>query len=648
MTETLLSPLTIGPTEVRNRSVFTAHGAFLDFYRPGESAERYLAYQERRARGGNALAILQPVHVHPTSHGLGHFTYDPDDLGEKLTLMAERLHRHDTKALIQLMHWGAEFVSDARRDLEPIWAFSEVVTPTGGEVTHAMTPDEIEEVITGFVETARIAVAAGLDGVEIHAAHGYLVQQSFSPFANRREDEWGEPLRFVTTLAERIRAAIGDDAVLGARFSVDDFVRPERGGLGPDGIREVITEVVRTGHLDLVNTSAGSRAAHYARAVGGYHYPKGLFLPLVARIREAIDGAVPVVGTGRITTPELAEQALSDGSCDLVALTRAQIADPDFVAKAAGATTPIRACVGANQGCVDRMVGALAITCFHNPEVGREAWQGDLGTTGAPRHVVVVGGGPAGLKAAETAARRGHRVTLLERGDELGGRLLLSTRFGAAAELAGAIDWLVEQLTALEVDVRTGVTADLELLRSLGADEVVLATGSRPNEDPIRGDGSVPVWTTDRAMVDDPGGQRVLIVDQLGTHEAAQAAERLASLGNQVHIATPMPAFGEKIGFTQLRGQLDRLLAHDCRIDASALVTDVADGVATIRHTRAGRQEACTVEVIIAAVPRRAVVDLREPLTAAGMTVRVAGDATAPRTAMHAFREGADAGRAIA
>ncbi|TVR31370.1 MAG: FAD-dependent oxidoreductase [Nitriliruptor sp.] len=647
MTETLLSPLTIASTRVRNRSVFTAHGAFLDFYRPGESPERYIAYQERRARGGNALAILQPVHVHPTSHGLGHFTYDADDLGEKLALTAERLHRHDTKVMIQLMHWGAEFVSDARRDLEPIWAFSEVVTPTGGEVTHAMTSDEIEEVIAGFVDTARIAVAAGLDGVEIHAAHGYLVQQSFSPFANRRDDKWGEPLRFITTLVERIRAAIGNEAVLGARFSVDDFVPPERGGLGPAGIREVITEVVGGGGLDLVNTSAGSRASHYARAVGGYHHPKGMFLPLVARIREAIDAAVPVIGTGRITTPELAEQALTDGACDLVALTRAQIADPDFVAKAAGANTPIRPCVGANQGCVDRMVGALAITCFHNPDVGREAWQGELGTTSEPRHVVVVGGGPAGLKAAETAARRGHRVTLLERSHELGGRLLLSTRFGAAAELGGAIDWLEEQLPALGVEVRTGVTADEALIRSLDADRVVLATGSQANDDHIRGDGSVPVWTTDRALTDDPGGKRVLVVDQLGTHEAAQAAERLAALGNQVHVVTPMPAFGEKIGFTQLRGQLDRLLDHDCRIDASALVTDVTEGFVTIRHARAGRQEDCAVDVIVAAVARRAVVDLRDPLTEAGLDVRVAGDATAPRTAMHAFREGADAGRSI-
>jgi 2,4-dienoyl-CoA reductase-like NADH-dependent reductase (Old Yellow Enzyme family)/thioredoxin reductase len=647
-TPILLSPLNVGSHEVANRVVFTAHGAFLDFYRPGVAPDRYVAYQERRARAGTGLAILQPVHVHPTSHAHGHFTYDPDDLGEKLALMADRLHAHGTTVMIQLLHFGAEFVSEGRGDLEPLWGFSPTVSPTGGEVAHEMTPDEIEEVIDGFVRTASIAVAAGLDGVEIHAAHGYLVQQSFSPWANRRDDGWGASPRFLTTIMDRIRAEVGDDPIVGARFSVDDFVKPERGGLGPEGLRGVIAAAVDHGGLDLINTSAGSKAAHYAKAVASYQHPTGLFLPQVAAIRREIGAAVPVIGTGRITTPELAEQALAHGSCDLVTMTRAQIADPDLVAKARGDDpTPLRRCVGANQGCVDRMVGALPITCFHNPDVGREHRLGAPTPVRAARRVVVVGSGPAGLKAAVTAASRGHDVTLLERDDELGGRLRLTTRFGAAAELGASITWLTDQLERHGVSVHLGVEADREGILALSPDSVVIATGSRPTPDPVPTDGSVPVWTTDRALTDDPGGVRVLVVDQLGTHEAAQAAERLATLGNQVRVAAPAPVFGERIGFTQLRDQLSRLAEHGCVIDPSALVTKIAAATATIRHTRQARHEQAEVDLVVAAVPRQAVADLRAPLVGAGLEVRVAGDAVAPRDAMRAFREGDNAGRAV-
>ena len=368
----LLSPAQIGRIEVRNRVVFTAHGAFLDFYKPSEPPERYVGYQERRAAGGAGLIILQPVHVHPSSHAMGHHTYDPDDLRAKLTLIGERLHAHGAKVLIQLMHFGAEFNTDARLDLQPLWGFSPLTSPTGAEVAHEMTPAEIEEVVDGFARTAAIAIEAGLDGVEVHATHGYLVQQSFSPWGNRRTDEWGEPRRFVTAVLERIRAAVGAQPVVSLRMSVDDFLPEAAGGLGPKGLRGLARSFAETRLLDLVNTSAGARSAHYAKAVASYQHPHGLFLPLDRELRAELAGLVPVIGVGRITTPELAEEAVRDGFCDLVAMTRAQIADPELVRKLqTGERARLRPCVGANQGCVDRMVGALPITLL--PQPGRRA-----------------------------------------------------------------------------------------------------------------------------------------------------------------------------------------------------------------------------------------------------------------------------------
>lgn len=648
-TPRLLSPLTVRSMVLRNRVVSTAHGAFLDFYRPGESPDRYVAYQERRARGGTGLIILQPVHVHPSSHALGHHVYDPDDLRAKLRLLADRVHAHGTRVMIQLIHFGTEFVSDARRDLEPLWGFSPTVSPTGGEVAHEMTEAEIEAVVDGFARTAALAVEAGLDGVELHAAHGYLVQQSFSPWANQRTDRWGEPHRFVTTVLERIRAAVGDEPVVGIRVSLDDFVPPERGGVGPAGVRALAAELAGAGLVDLVNTSAGSRAAHYATAVASYHHPHGLLLPLARQLRAALGGTVPLVGVGRLVTPARAEQALADGDCDLVAMTRAQIADPDLVRKLEGAeTTPVRPCVGANQGCVDRMQGGLPITCFHNPDVGREAWQGDLVPTTTPQHVVVVGGGPAGLKAAEVAARRGHRVTLVEAGPRLGGRLWLATTFGAAAELGGSLDWLVGELDRLGVEVRTDTRVDPAAVQALAPDVVVLATGSQPADTVVDHDGSVPIWTTDEAMTAAPPDATVLVVDHLGTHESAQAAERLAAGGATVRLVTPAPVVGGGLGFTHLRDQLQRFAAHGVRLEPSTRVVRVREGRASLRPLRGGEPEQAAVDLLVAAVPRVADDRLRAPLEAAGITVHVVGDAVAPRTAMLAFREGSDAGRAIA
>ena len=649
-TPTLLSPLSIRGFEVRNRVVSTGHGAFLDFYRPGIAPDRYVAYQARRARGGTGLIVLQPVHVHHTSHALGHYRYDPDDLGEKLALMVDRLHAEGARVMIQLQHFGAEFTSDAHDDLQPLWSFGSVVSPSGGEMAHVMTGDEIEEVVQGFVDTAAIAVAAGLDGVEVHGAHGYLVQQSFSPWVNRRDDEWGDPTRFIRTILRGIRARVGADAAIGARLSLEDFVPVERGGVGPAGVRDIAAGLVADGLVDVLNCSVGSRSAHYARAVANYQHPEGLWLDRVRELRDAVDAAVPVIAAGRIVDPAMAEEALVRGDCDLVAMTRAQIADPDLVRKAAGELdVALRPCVGANQGCVDRMVGALPITCFHNPDVGREADRPDVPAPAAVRRrVVVVGAGPAGLKTAEVAASRGHDVVVLERSAVVGGRLRYATTFGRAAALGGSIDWLQGRLADLGVEVRLGVEADVDAVLALGPDAVVLATGSGPVVDPVPSDGSIPVWATDAAMEADVADLMVAVLDRLGTHEAAQVAERLAVAGAAVRMITSAPAVGGRIGFTQIVDQRRRLVEAGVVLDVSTDLDRVAEGRVVLRRLATRTTEEIPVDAVVAAVHRRADDALRDPLVARGVSVHVVGDAVAPRDALLAFREGADAGLVLA
>ena len=355
----LLSPVQVGSLEIRNRVVSTAHGSFLEFYRPGSDRDRYIAYQERRARGGAGLIILQPVHVHRSSHALGHYPYEPDDLRERLTAMAAAVHRHGARVFQQLIHFGGQFRSDGRQAFEPLWAFDDLVTAEG-EAAHRMTTAEVEEVLEAFVATAETALEAGLDGVELHGTHGYLIQQSFSPWGNHRDDEWGDPLAFATALVERLRARVGREPVVGLRISTEDFLPPERGGLGADGLQARGGRARRDGRPRLRQPVGG--LAHGPLRPHDRQLPAPAGRVPAARARAAGRARrprVPVIAASRINDPAQAEAALQAGDCDLVAMTRAQIADPDLVAKVR-AGRRIRHCVAANQGCVDRMIAGAA------------------------------------------------------------------------------------------------------------------------------------------------------------------------------------------------------------------------------------------------------------------------------------------------
>jgi hypothetical protein len=396
----------------------------------------------------------------------------------------------------------------------------------------------------------------------------------------------------VSAIIERIRGAVGREALLGVRLSLDDWIRPERGGLGPAAVREIARELVGTGQLDLLNVSAGARASHYSRSIGSYHHPPAPLLSLTAELRQSIGSAVPVIGVSRVLTTELAEHALESGACDLVGMTRGLIADPDLVAKLGDpAAIPLRPCVSANQGCVDRQQGGLPITCFHNPEVGREHLLGELQPTTTPARVLVVGGGPAGMKAAEIAARRGHRVTLVERGERLGGRLRWTAECGAG-ELLKSIDWVADELDRHRVSVLLGTEVTAEWLAEERPEAIVLATGAQPAPERLpAGDGSVPLVALEYALSSSFAGRDLLVVDQFGNEEVAMAAERLARDAASLALITPMQAVGAHIGFTLVKDQLVRLYEAGCGLEPSTGARRYrgrsADPPRTRRHDRA-------------------------------------------------------------
>jgi 2,4-dienoyl-CoA reductase-like NADH-dependent reductase (Old Yellow Enzyme family) len=633
----ILSPVKLGAVEVRNRVVITAHGASEMFRNPMLPAAPYIEYLRRRAAGGVGLIIAQALYVRP----LGEY---PDELTERHARLAEAVKAEGATLMLQLVHLGATFRSDADVHRPPLWGFSTTVTDYG-EVAHAMTSEQVEMMIAGYGRMARMAADSGFDGCEVHGAHGYIGQQSISPWLNLRTDKWGQDRTlFLRRVIETVRQEIGPGRILGYRTTTDDMRSPEDGGLGAGGAIDSVRAMLATGEIDVLNTTVGHGGKTYTRAIPSYRFTEAVNMPKARRLGDATGHQVPMIGVGRIVSVGIAESLLQSGACELVAMTRAHIADPDVVAKFSRSEAHrIRPCVGALVCNSRKLAGFSEISCLHNPEVMREH---ELRVEPAAdrRQVTVVGAGPAGLKFAEIAARCGHQVRVYDAAARTGG-LLRAVERTAAADLASTVDHLTAELALLSVPVKLGVTVDEELLRTAGADHVVLATGAEPDPGAaFAGAETTQVLSAAEAL--DPGTQidrDVVVYDALGANEGALVAEALANAGRRVRLVTPYETVMPYGGISHRMETPDILRRKLAAIYTGALI-GVADGrqLSVVRPDGESVAElsAGTVVAITAPNPR---VQLAEAAARLGLAYTVIGDAMAPRTATDAFRDGEEA-----
>jgi 2,4-dienoyl-CoA reductase-like NADH-dependent reductase (Old Yellow Enzyme family) len=636
---TLFSPITIRRTQVRNRAVITSHGASEAFRNPGGSPDTYVEYLRRRAAGGVGLIIAQPPFFTP---GIEH----TEESLRRHTLLAAAIKAEGAVALLQLAHLGAFARSDSDVHRPPLWGFGHTQS-AAGETAHEMTDAEVEIMIDAYRQTARLASAAGFDGVEVHGGHGYLIQQSLTPAFNSRDDRWGTDR---TLFARRVLAAardeVGDYGIVGYRTSTDDMRTPDDGGLGFRAGAEIVRRLLDTGHIDVLNTTIGDGGASYARAIPDYRYADAPNIPAVVRLREAIGSTVPIIGVGKIASVGVAESVLAEGQCDLVAMTRAHIADPDLMAKArTGQSERIRPCVGANV-CVNRkLAGFPEISCLHNPQVLREV-ELEVRPAEARKRVVVVGAGPAGLKAAEVAARRGHDVSILDAAPRPGGRLRFAG-LTAATSLVSTVEYVAAELALHAVKVQQGVLVDEALLTELAPDEVILATGARPvPHAAFAGAEQAGVIDSTEAL-ETTLGPAVLVYDLVGANEGALVAEALALKGHRVTFVTPfetaMPNGGQ-LHRVQLPQTLYRRVDRVITSGLIGLVTDGVVLVATAAGDTIAEIAADSIVAVTAPVPNLDLVPVLERL---GVRYQIVGDAVAPRLAMQAFKEGHQAGLAV-
>jgi 2,4-dienoyl-CoA reductase-like NADH-dependent reductase (Old Yellow Enzyme family) len=425
----LLSPLRIGGVTLRNRIVSSGHDTVMAEH--GLVSDRLVAYQEARARGGVGLIVVQVAGVHPTARYTSHeLTADTDETIPGFRRLAEAAHAHGATVFGQLFHGGREIMDTEDGTLAVALAPSAVPTERFHVMPRAMPVSLIQEIIEGFGASAARLEAAGLDGVEIVASHGYLPSQFLNPRVNLRTDGYGgddeRRLRFLRDALAAARARTRPGFVVGLRISIGE-VTPE--GLTADEALAALAALDRDGAMDYVSVVAGTSAtlAGSDHIVPPSPIANGYTAPLAARAKGVV--RVPVMVAGRISQPQEAEAILAAGQADACVMTRALICDPELPAKtAAGRIDDIRACIGCNQACIGHFHAGYPISCIQFPESGREREFPRSGPPGQERHapaavareVLVIGGGPAGLKAAAVAAERGHRVRLVEAGRRVG------------------------------------------------------------------------------------------------------------------------------------------------------------------------------------------------------------------------------------
>ena len=638
----LFEPLRIGPLTVRNRIVFSAH--LTNYAEDGLPTEQHAAYYAARAAGGAGLIITEEHSTHVTDwpyekliHG-----FNPEVI-PGYRRITEAVHAHDVPILAQINHNGGQASSMYSR--LPVWAPSPVPDPLFREVPKAVELHELREIVDGYATVAEHCMAGGFDGIELQCSHSSIVRGFLSPATNHRTDRYGGPLehraRLLLEIVDAVRQAIGPDRALGVRICGDELIE---GGTGIEDAVAVARMVEATGQVDYINTSIGVATATLYMIEASMQVPPGYALFIPSAIREVV--GVPVVGVGRFKDPLQADRALDEGLCDLVGVVRGQIADADFGVKArSGHATDIRTCLSCNQECVGRMGLNRWLGCIESPRTGRESVP-----LPAPRRrstVVVVGGGPGGLQAAVTAAERGHRVVLFERLDRLGGQVQTAASVPARAEFLDIARNLIVNARRAGVELRTGTEADLDRIRAESPDVVVVATGARPAR---------PWWAGDHPRVVDvrdvlegrahPGGE-VVLVDELGFHQATSTAELLADRGCRVEIVTNGMVVGQDLGIT-LDLETWNVKAHARGIAQSvdlvpmgAAVADDGEGVVlSLQHHPTGTDVRRVCDWVVCSVHQVPEDDLWRAVRDAGLPVHRVGDCVAPRRAHAAVVEG--------
>jgi 2,4-dienoyl-CoA reductase-like NADH-dependent reductase (Old Yellow Enzyme family)/thioredoxin reductase len=629
----LFTPIRINTLEIKNRifmpPMCTAYATIR-----GEVTDRLIAYYVERAKGGVGLINVEFTSISPVGKVFEHMTgiYD-DELIPGHKKLVDAVHEAGAKVAIQISHAGRRTHSTVTGEI-PV--APSPIPRLNGEVPRELTIEEIQDLIEAFGNAAVRAKRAGFDAVMIHMAHGYLINEFFSPLSNRRQDQYGGDLegrsRFAIEVLRKVREKVGGDFPITCRFCADEFMP---GGFDLTQSKQVAKKLEENG-IDAIDVSAGTHETGYIMSAPST-IPPGFLAHLSRGIKEMVQ--VPVGIVGRINDPVSAEEILSEGKADFVSMGRALIADPELPIKAfEGRLDEIRPCTACNLGCNERMYLQLDISCQTNPMVGRET---DFGIEPATKKkkVLVIGGGPAGLEAARVAALRGHEVLLYEKGKRLGGQLNLAAMPPGKAEYEKLVDYYEYQMKKLKVKVVHKELSKGEIAKAK-PDVIIIATGGKPNSGKEIAINSRSVFTAwDVLRGEKRVGEKVVIVG--GGQVGCETAHFLLDQGKGITILEMLEDVATDMNARARKVLLDELIRGGAEIVKQALVVKIFQS--EIIFERLGLKQKITdfdhVVLALGTLPERA---LLEELGKVDVPVCSIGDCVSPRKAIEAIREGFD------
>ena len=654
----LFSPIKLRGKTLRNRLVFGAHTTNMS--EQGLPGDRHIAYYRERALGGAAMLVIEPMPVHPAAVlTRGNFKHSTDEIIPFFRKITDAVHEEGALILQQLYHVGQH--GDADNSFHANWSPSGLPSYHDSDGSHSMNENEIEETIDGFVQAARRCHKSGFDGVEVWAAYHGMVDQFWTPWSNRRGDRWGGSLENRTRISReiitRIRKLCGEDFIIG--IAVNDEPDFEV-SLQRESIAEIIAYHDKDQLLDYVTCGSGSYFDFY-KLMPTFIYPERLGADLAEAIKTNVSHAL-VIAESHIRTPENAEAVLSGEQADLVSIVRGQIADPHLSNKARdGRADDIRPCLSCNQMCWGRRSRDYWISCLVNPSAGREfEWNGDRFTKStAPKRVLVVGGGPAGLEAARVSAERGHKVTIVEANDNLGGQFRLAGMQPRRGQITDLLDWYFRQLAQMKVDVRLNTLMEADEIKRFNADVTVFATGSYPADtgfqkaiphmEKLPGIEIGGVYSAEEVMARRARvGKSVLLLDEGGNWKGCGTAWKLAEEGHAVTLVTPDPLVGKELQRTTADYPLRKRLA-ELGVDfilESAITSWNREGAEVFNFLN-GKKQFVQANSLVFATPNIAEDSLFNELHGSGLNIINIGDSAGPRQAPFVIYEGRKTGLSI-
>ena len=645
--DNIFQPIDVGGVTIKNRIVRSPHGT-------GLQGEALIAYHEARAKGGVGMSTVEATGVHPSApSGIKLFS---DDCIPLLESLANRVHPHGMKMFHQLYHNGASNAA-----MPETWSASPIPNPMSGVIPVEMTKTMIDDVVGAFGAAARRVRDAGMDGVDIHASSGYLIHEFLSPALNKRTDDYGgspdNRLRFLLEVIAAVRDAVGDAKfAVGVRLPNDDHVP---GGLTPELNAQIAAAVDPL--VDYVSLHMGAYW-RFHKLIAPADDPLGVEMAankVITRVTSK-----PTIVVGRIMTMDHASAIVDSGEADMVSMVRALIADPELVNKARRREEhKIRPCIGSNMGCVGQLMSVGRLSCVVNVAAGKEetvtAEPEQPASSG--KRVLVVGGGPAGLEFARSAAIRGHDVQLFEAMSVLGGQVTMAASAPKRGDLGAITAWLIDEVETLGVDVHLNSMVDSELVKQIAPDEVVIATGTTPRADGFQIStpaAAVPgfdlphVYSSwdllgfgDITNIEGPA----VVFDDTGSFEAISVADVLLNAGVPVTMVSRNDSIGQNLPFPPVTagaarerlysGEFDFIGGHYLR---EVNPQEVEIGVLFTPRSR--RLAARTVVIVGYNEPNR---ELADTLAADGYRPHLIGDVRGRGSIMTAIHGAAALARTI-